>query len=127
MSNPENAFQRVLREEIDRAVASSFAYEARMVRYWQFMSSAPGPLPGPEPHDDEDEGDEAETRCTCGAQLMGQAAVSRLRCGDCYSAYFSTGRPATLDERIAAGQAPARDADPTSTWGAGATPGYEWP
>ncbi len=69
-----------------------------------------------------------ETHCVCGAELMGATAKALAVCGDCMmgSPPLKPGPFSLLDERIAAAQS-AKDHDPTSAWGAGATPGYEWP
>ncbi len=66
------------------------------------------------------------THCACGAELMGDLAKTSAECGDCAMAGEFVRPRGNLDERIAAAQS-AKDHDPTSAWGAGATPGYEWP
>lgn len=65
--------------------------------------------------------------CACGQELRTPRAQGRRICGDCFSELragtrMSDARP--LDARIAA--AKSADLDPTSEWGAGATPGYDW-
>ncbi len=71
----------------------------------------------------------APSLCACGAELMGNLAKRvNLKCGDCAMAEALPGRPRTsLDQRIAEAQPPKVDKDPTEAWGAGQTPGYEWP
>ncbi len=67
--------------------------------------------------------------CACGAELMTERAVWAKMCGDgqglwCQGATKVVG---SLDQRIAEAQPPKVDKDPTEAWGAGQTPGYEWP
>lgn len=66
--------------------------------------------------------------CACGQELRTPRAQGRRICGDCFSQCRRgqqgiTASP-SLDARIAA--AKSADLDPTSEWGAGATPGYDW-
>ncbi len=82
---------------------------------------APTPPPKSEPP--------APSLCACGAEHMGKR-VGYRRCGDCDAALAGVGTPsakASLDQRIAEAQPPKVDKDPTEAWGAGQTPGYEWP
>ncbi len=85
-----------------------------------FIGPVQGVAPIPPP--------EAPSLCTCGAELMGERAVSYKMCGDCQGLWCQgSAKPVVLDQRIAEVQPPKVDKDPTEAWGAGQTPGYEWP
>lgn len=98
-----------------------FVY-AHNIDWSTYKPTAPEPKPEPAPQ---------VKLCACGAELMGEKAVMRRLCGDCTQAQTTDLRRGpllaeSLDARIAAAQAPAKDHDPTSEWTAGATPSYDW-
>ena len=71
--------------------------------------------------------------CPCGAELMGKRAGASI-CGDCRTTYGDDTvaldqriDTVALDQRIAEAQPAKVDKDPTEAWGAGQTPGFEWP
>jgi hypothetical protein len=66
--------------------------------------------------------------CACGQELRTPRAQGRRICGDCFSQFRRGQQGITASPSLAARIAAAKsaDLDPTSEWGAGATPGYDW-